>query len=353
MWCAVENATRLASVNTGGEQASVPATEPGYILIVEDHEAVAQALADLLQEDGHRSEIAFSGQEALRTVEYAPPELILLDLNLPDTDGLTLCRQLKQHETTRLIPVIIVTAHADRQAQLLSIAAGAEGYLQKPVDAQELATRVTALLRAKRLNDQLEPAENVIFALALTVEAKDAYTEGHLERLANYATAIGERIGITGPALTALRYGAHLHDVGKIGIDETILRKAGALTADEYRIMQQHTVIGERIVSPLRMASRVGPIVRSHHERWNGSGYPDRLAGEAIPLGARIVAVVDAFDAMTTQRPYNRVFSFSEAATRLQRGAGTIWDPAVVSVFIEWLVEQKLTAARAQSVGTR
>jgi putative two-component system response regulator len=177
----------------------------------------------------------------------------------------------------------------------------------------------------------------VIFALARAVAAKDSYTEGHLQRLALYSVAIGERLGLRGEELVALRHGALLHDVGKVGVDEEIIRKGGPLTPIEYRAMQQHTLIGERIVQPLRMGVDVGPIVRHHHERWDGRGYPDGLTGESIPLGARIVAVADAFDAMTTQRPYNRIFSPEEAAERLRAGAGVYWDPQVVAVFFDWL----------------
>ena len=149
--------------------------------------------------------------------------------------------------------------------------------------------------------------------------------------------AIGKRIGLNADQMLVLRYGALLHDVGKVGVDELIIRKGGPLTPAEYRVMQQHTLIGERIVQPLRMSPSVGPIVRYHHERWDGRGYPDGLAQESIPLGARIVAVADAFDAMTTTRPYNRAISIDEAAERLRAGAGIYWDPQVVAVFLDWL----------------
>jgi putative two-component system response regulator len=325
--------------------------DTGYILIVDDHILIAEVLASMLGESGYRSVIATNGQAALEMVARRHPDLILLDMRLPDIGGLDICAKLKQQEDTRLIPIIIVTAHADRQAQLMSIAAGAEGYLQKPIDMQELDLRVRTLLQVKRRNDTLEPAENVIFALARTVEARDAYTEGHVQRLALYSVTIGERLRFSDTELTALRYGALLHDVGKIGIDETIIRKDGPLTPAEYRVMQQHTLIGERIVAPLRMAAKVGPIVRGHHERWDGTGYPDGLAGEAIPLGARIVAVVDAFDAMTTQRTYNQVISYATAATRLEAGAGTTWDPEIVAIFVGWLTEHGMLPPLERTVG--
>src|SRR6266511_4184701 len=177
----------------------------------------------------------------------------------------------------------------------------------------------------------------VVAALARAVEAKDAYTRGHQQRLERYAIAIGAQLGLAGRALFLLRYGAVLHDVGKIGVDDAILRKLAPLTAAEYRLMQQHPIIGERIVQPLHLGYAIGPIVRHHHERWDGRGYPDGLAGESIALGARIVAVADAFDAMTTRRPYNRVRSVREAAEIMRAGAGRAWDPHVVAVFLEWL----------------
>jgi putative two-component system response regulator len=316
-------------------------SEPARVFIVEDNPHVAQSLANMLQNEGYRVEHFSTGRAALREIALAPPDLILLDLWLPDIHGQTICATLKADEATRLIPILIISASDERAAQLQVLAAGADGYLRKPADEDELRARVGALLRAKRHNDTLERPENVIFALAATVEAKDTYTEGHLRRLGYYSVAIAEQIGLSGAALTAVRYGALLHDVGKVGIDEAIIRKGGPLTADEYQVMQQHTLIGDRIVAPLRLAAAVGPIVRGHHERWDGQGYPDGLAGEAIPLGARIVAVADAFDAMTTQRPYNLVKSVPDALACLRDGAGTSWDPQVVAAFALW-AEQHL-----------
>jgi putative two-component system response regulator len=315
------------------------ADEPGRIMIVDDSREAGGALASLLELSNHTVELVADGRSALSAVAHQQPDLIILDVRLPDMDGYTVCGALKHDSATWQIPIIMVTVDAARSARLQGIEAGADDYLQKPVDPQELELRIRALLRTKRRNDQLEEAEAVIFALARTVEAKDAYTEGHLRRLALYSAAIGQRIGLSADEMSALRFGALLHDVGKVGVDELIIRKGGPLTTAEYRVMQQHTLIGERIVQPLRMAAAVGPIVRHHHERWDGRGYPDGLAGERIPLGARIVAVADAFDAMTTQRPYNRVLSAEEAAERLRTGAGIYWDPTVIATFLDWLSE--------------
>jgi putative two-component system response regulator len=313
------------------------ADRPGRIMIVDDSREMAGALAALLQLAGHSIELFDDGRRALAAIAHAPPDLIILDVRMPNLDGYAVCAALKRAPATWGIPVIMVTVDSEREARLQGIEAGADDYLPKPVDGRELEARVRALLRTKRRQDGLEPAEAVIFALARTVEAKDSYTEGHLRRLERYAEAIGRRLCLEGEALIALRYGALLHDVGKVGVDEMIIRKGGPLTPAEYRVMQQHTIIGERIVQPLRLAPAVGPIVRHHHERWDGRGYPDGLAGHNIPIGARIVAVADAFDAMTTQRPYNRALAAEEAVERLRAGAGIYWDPQVVGVFIDWL----------------
>jgi putative two-component system response regulator len=314
------------------------ADRPGRIMIVDDSREMAGVLAALLELSGHTVELFDDGRRALAAIAHAPPDLIILDVQMPHLDGYTVCAALKRAPVTWAIPVIMVTVDVEREARLQGIEAGADDYLPKPVDAQELEVRVRALLRTKRRQDGLEPAEAVIFALARTVEAKDSYTEGHLRRLEVYAEAIGRRMCLEGEALIALRYGALLHDVGKVGVDEMIIRKGGPLTPAEYRVMQQHAIIGERIVQPLRLAAAVGPIVRHHHERWDGRGYPDGLVGHNIPLGARIVAVADAYDAMTTQRPYNRALAAEEAIARLRAGAGAYWDPQVVSLFIDWLL---------------
>jgi putative two-component system response regulator len=309
----------------------------GQILIVDDSRESGMAQAELLRLTGYGVELVADGRAALQAIDLHQPDLIILDVQLPGMDGYAVCNQLKRTPATWQIPIIMVTVEGELHARLQGIEAGADDYLQKPADQQELEARIRALLRTKRRNDQLESAEAVIFALARAVEAKDSYTEGHLKRLAHYAVAIGERLGLSGDEITALRYGALLHDVGKVGVDELIIRKGGPLTPAEYRVMQQHTLIGERIVQPLRMGTAVGPIVRYHHERWDGRGYPDGLARESIPLCARIVAVADAFDAMTTLRPYNRVLSSDEAAERLRAGAGMYWDPAVVAAFLDYL----------------
>lgn len=325
--------------------AEDPADGPGKILVVEDHPLTREAMAELLRMFGHSVVVAGDGRAAVAAALRHPPDLIILDVQLPELDGYQVASVLKHNPLTWGIPIIMVTVDGQRESHLRGLEAEVDAYLQKPVDPDELEVRIRVLLRTKRRNEQLERAEDVIFALARAVEAKDAYTEGHLQRMATYAVAIGRQLGLGEDALVALRYGALLHDVGKVGVDEMIIRKDGPLTEDETDLMRQHPLIGERIVAPLRLAAAVGPIVRHHHEQWDGSGYPDGLVGEAIPLGARIVAVADAFDAMTTQRPYNRVVTRAEAAGRLRASAGSVWDPNVVEAFLTWLESEALAQA--------
>jgi len=220
-----------------------------------------------------------------------------------------------------------------RQSVTYKHACAAACAVRHAMHTRSLAPR----LRLCRHVSQPRCIDDAVRGLVRRVEAKDPSMGGHARRLAEYAAVIGQQLGMSDDNLHALRVGALLHDVGKIGVDENIIRKAGPLTDDEYRVMQQHTLIGERLVQPLHCASSVMAAVRHHHERWDGRGYPDRLAGDSIPLHARIIAVVDAFDAMTTQRSYNTPLTFASAAGMLSAGAGTIWDPDSVTIFLCWL----------------
>jgi putative two-component system response regulator len=230
---------------------------------------------------------------------------------------------------------VLVTGLDARQNRIHGIEAGADDFIGKPFDQGELRARVRSLVRLKRYTDELESAESVILSLALTIEARDAYTDGHCQRLAYYATALGRTLGLGPEQLDALRRGGYLHDVGKIGIPDAVLRKPHALTAEEYELMKQHTVIGERLCGEMRSLVAVRPIVRHHHERRNGSGYPDKLAGDAIPLLAEIVGIADAYDAMSTDRPYRAARSAEETFQILKdEGVAGLWRPELVETLI-------------------
>lgn len=304
------------------------------LVLVVDDEAVNRKLAqELLSSRGYQVAVASDGEEAISKVRTIRPDLILLDVMMPRLDGLQTCRILKQDDETRLIPVVLLTALSSMEDRVAGIEVGADDFLTKPFNKVELLARVRSLIRVKHLNDQLERTENILFALAVAVEAKDPYTEGHLHRLEEYAARISSALALPAHAKRVNEYGALLHDIGKIGIPEAILNKPGKLTPEEFAIIKQHPEIGERICRPLRFGAEISPIVRGHHERWDGGGYPDGLAGDAIPLGARIVAVADAFDAMTTDRPYRKALALERAWKILLEGAGTQWDAAVVDAF--------------------
>src|SRR5262245_38835865 len=293
-------------------------TDPlGTILVVDDLESSARLLERLLSRDGHRVRIARDGREALDTVHREQPDLVLMDVMMPALDGFETCRRLKSDAATCLVPVVLVTALSDPRERIRGLEVGADDFLIKPVNEAEMTARVRSLLRIKRYTDELDTAESVIVSLALTVEARDGTTDGHCQRLARYAVRLGLELGLPAEEIGALERGGFLHDIGKVGIPDAILLKPSRLTSDEFAIMKQHTVIGDRLCGELKSLRRVRPIVRYHHERLDGSGYPDGLKGSSIPLLAQITGIVDVFDALTTPRPYKPALSAEQAYQEL------------------------------------
>lgn len=287
------------------------------VLVVDDESQCCRLLVKLLTPEFHVA-VAGDGEVALTAINLTPPDIVLLDVGLPGMNGIEVCRAIKRAATTRLIPVVLLTGMGGREHRLAGIDAGADDFLEKPFDAEQLKARVRSLTRLKRFTDDLESAESVILSLALTVEARDPYTEGHCERLASYAVALGSALGLSDDDLAALNRGGFLHDVGKIGIPDALLLKDDKLTAEEYQQIKEHSVIGERLLGDLRSLAAVRPIVRHHHERLDGSGYPDGLRGSEIPLLAHVVSIVDAYDAMTTARPYRGTMSYRAACAELR-----------------------------------
>lgn len=305
------------------------------ILVVDDQEENLNLLEAFLTVHDYQVIRARDGQEALAQVAQAPPDLILLDTHMPPPDGFEVCKQLKQREETRLIPIIIVTTAGELESRVRGIEAGADDFLTKPVHRVELDARVRSLLKLKQYTDELENVEAVLVSLALAVEAKDPSTHGHCERLSDYAVQLGQQLDLSSDHLRALRRAGYLHDLGKIAVPEAILLKPGSLTPEEASIMRLHPVVGERICRPLRSLRLVLPIIRHHHERWDGSGYPDGLAAESIPLTARILQIVDVFDALVVDRPYRAGLSHADATRVLQEEAKKGWyDPGVVAEFL-------------------
>jgi cyclic di-GMP phosphodiesterase len=315
---------------------AVPSPAGARVVVVEDDGPVAIALLRLLGRDGFTVDLVHDGEEALEAIRAGLPDVILLDWMLPKMTGLEVCRILKRDRRTRLIPIVILTGLADRAHRLAGINAGADDFLSKPFDPEELRARIRSLARLKRYTDDLESAESVITSLALTVEARDWYTEGHCQRLAQFGMMLGAAIGLREEDIATLERGGYLHDVGKIGIPDSILNKPSALTPAEYEIMKQHTLIGERLCSGLRTLAPVLPIIRHHHERLDGSGYPDGLRGSAVPLLAQIIAIVDLFDAVTTARPYRPARDVASAREELTMDARAgRFDTVLVSAFLD------------------
>jgi putative two-component system response regulator len=298
---------------------------PGTVLVVDDLEANVRLLERLLISEGYVVLTASDGDEAIAVAAKEQPDIVLMDVRMPHRDGFSACLALKSEPDTRLIPVVLVTAAAEPADRLRAIEAGADDFLTKPIDRVELRARVTSLIRLKRYTDDLDSAESIILSLGKTVEARDPLTEGHCERLATYGVALGRRLGLPAEDLAALNRGGFLHDIGKIAIPDAILLKPGRLTADEFEQMKQHTVVGEQLCGRLRALARVRPIVRHHHERLDGSGYPDGLRGGEIPHLAQIVGVVDVYDALTTWRPYRGPVSITAALEQLEKEVDLGW----------------------------
>jgi putative two-component system response regulator len=314
--------------------------ERATILVVDDELEVRRLLDDSLTALGYQVSTADSGEAALDSVSRHEPDLVLTDVHMARMNGIELCRVLKADPRWQLIPVILLTAVGDLNARVAGLKAGADDFFTKPYELAELRTRVAALLRVKALVDQLERAESIITTLGLTIEARDPYTGGHCERLARYAVTLGTALGVDQPALRALRLAGFLHDLGKIAVPDAILLKPGRLDAVEREKIQLHPGAGADLLQGMKTLEAVRPIIRHHHERLNGSGYPDGLAGDAIPLGARIMAVVDVYDALVTTRSYKPALPPAEAITILRRETdGGSWDPRVLAAFLDVLKE--------------
>ena len=304
------------------------------VLVVDDGAANRELIEACLAGVDCHVRSAEDGFTALKSMQDSRPDLVLLDVQMPGMDGYEVCRRIKSDAKTRLIPVVMLTSLDRTSDRVQALEAGADDYMAKPVDRVELVARVRSALRLKAVYDSLDSAEQVIFALASAVEAKDPYTEAHTQRVADSARAIGERLGLPGSDLDALYRGGLIHDIGKIGVPDAILLKPGPLSLQELAIMQRHPLIGESIVAPLRSGASLLPIIRNHHEHFDGGGYPDRLSGNGIPTLARIVAVCDAFDALVNDRPYRQRKSTEEAFATLTAGAGEQWDPEFVRLLV-------------------
>jgi putative two-component system response regulator len=316
-----------------------PAPQPGRrsrVLVADDTESVRSLFRKLLIADGHDVISAGDGVAALEAVREHRPDVVLLDVAMPEMDGLEVCRRLKADPATRLTPVVLVTGQTDLSDRIRGIEAGADEFLSKPVHPHELRARIRSLSRVKHLIDELDSAEAAFVTLALTIEARDPLTNGHCERLARHAVRLGRALGLGGEDIHALHRGGYLHDVGKVGVPDAVLLKPGPLTRDEFELMKRHPEIGDSLCAPLQSLRGVRPIVRGHHERLDGSGYPAGLRGDEVPLLAQIVGIVDVYDALTSDRPYRSALTTDEAARHVVREAQQgKFDRRLVEVFLD------------------
>jgi putative two-component system response regulator len=304
------------------------------ILVADDNVMNRELLTDILIGEGYKVVCAEDGDEALLAISSRSIDLALLDVMMPGQTGFDVCQSIKSKPETRFIPVVLVTGLTSVDERIRGIRSGADDFLNKPVNSQELLARTRSLLRLKEYTDELENAETVLFSLALSIEAKDPYTKGHCDRLSSYSEALGRRLGLPQEQCVALRRAGVVHDIGKIGVPEHILVKQSSLTDVEWKVMKEHPVTGERICSPLRSFRLVLPIIRHHHEKLDGTGYPDGLKGDMIPLTARVLQITDIYDALVTNRPYRKALDHEEAIRTMRNEARRgWWDNSLIDEF--------------------
>ena len=312
------------------------AAHPPTLLIVDEIDLNRRLLRAMLKTAPYRVIEAKRPSEALAILDNEKVDLIIVDQVMPEMSGPEFCQLVKKDRRTQLLPVLMTTSVQGMENELAGYESGADEFLLKPLRPALVRTRIRSMLRNKALVDSLEEAEGILFALAQSVEHRDRYTGLHCERLATYGIALAQALGLPRREQQALYRGGFLHDIGKIVIPDSILFKRGLLTEQEWQVMRQHTVRGEEICSPMKSLAPVLPIIRSHHERWDGSGYPDGLRGEAIPLLARILQVADIYDALTTARPYKPAFSHQHAIEMMLEESRRGWrDPELVPLFAE------------------
>ncbi len=313
----------------------------GTILVADDERANRGFMEELLSDHGYQVIAVEHGRAALEEFWRCPPDLVLLDGMMPELDGFEVCRRLKSDPETRLVPVVLITGLSASEDRIRGIEAGADDFLSKPVDVAELLARVRALLNLKAYTDELDRAEQVLYSLALGIEGKDPYTAGHCHRLSEYCVRLARRLGLLAEQIKALRRAGVLHDIGKVAVPDAILLKPGPLNEEERRMIREHPVVGERICAPLRSFRLVLPIIRHHHERFDGSGYPDGLKSEEIPVTARVLQVADVYDALTTERPYKPPLSSAEALEVMEEEVRKgWWDPEISSEFRRMVVSE-------------
>ena len=341
---------KLSSIDSRRQQISAASDlslrrRPPRVLVVDDNTNTMSLMRDLLATRGYDVVAVPDAAQAEAEILRRPPDVVLSDVVMPGKSGYELCREMKENPATRLVPFILITGLSEREDRVRGIEAGADDFLNKPIFPEELFARVKSLIKLKEFTDELETAESVLCTLGLSVESRDPYTEGHCERLAENASNLGRHLLLEEDEIIALRRGGYLHDLGKIAVPDEILKKGADLTPDEWLVMKRHPITGENICRPLKSLRLVLPVIRNHHEHFNGSGYPDGLSGQQIPLLARILQVVDVYDALRTARPYKPALNHEQAAITMREEARKgLWDDELVVEFFAMLERQRQVA---------
>jgi len=327
-----------------------PAEEPlcparQTILVVDPVDFNRSLLRGMLKAGNYRLLEARAPEEALEVLDTERVDLVIAEMVMPQMSGLEFCRRLKSVRRTQLLPILLVTNLNGVENEVAGLESGADEFLTKPLHPLIVRTRVRAMLRNKMATDSLEEAETILFALAQTIEERDMDTGNHCQRLAALSVALGLAIGLPEEDLVALHRGGYLHDIGKVAVPDEVLFKKGRLNEADWVVMRAHTIKGEAICRPMKSLASVLPIIRHHHERWDGSGYPDGLAGEQIPLLARVLQLADIYDALTSRRSYKEAYSPAKAIEILSEEARCGWrDPELVTVFCELVRQPGLLA---------
>ncbi len=320
----------------------MPDVTAGRILVCDDTPANREMLQEILQHAGFSTIAVESGEAVLPVIADEKPDLVLLDIRMPGLDGFEVCDWIKRNPETEFLPVVLVTALSEMRDRVRSAQVGADDFITLPVNRLELVARAKSLLRLRMYYRDLEDHQNVLLSLASVLEAKDPYTKGHSARVGDLAARLAREVGLPGEVCDQMRIAGLLHDIGKVGVPERLINKAGHLTEDEFLTIMTHPASGETICRPLRTVAAVLPLIRFHHERYDGKGYPDHLKGDEIPVGARVLALADAFDALTSNRSYRKKLPPDEALEILARE--TVeghWDPAIYAALAAMIRKQE------------
>ena len=325
-----------------------PMPERRTILVADDNAASRDALCGMLSTLGFWTEAAQNGREALNVVRRLHPDLVLLDVEMPEMNGHEVCRRLKADPATQDIPVLMMTGFDPRPERSKMVEAGGDDLILKPVPMRDLQVRVRALLRLKELRKDLRSVQESLRALVQKENPSGSKAPVD-DRVAITAQALARLIGLDAEDQEVAYHAGLLHDIGQIGLPEELLNRQGRLTPEEFERIQQHTVLGAELAGPFRPAAVLAPAIRHHHERWDGTGYPDKLQGPAIPMMARIVSVADAFHALIIDRPYRPAFSVAKALEILAQGSGTQWDPRLVAAFATSSLPQRIAGDASEA----